>query len=121
MFPMARLLAKSVTLLAIYAIALQGLLLGYQQASQVGFDPFAVICAGDGSNNHDRPLSPHNGDCDRCLLGCHGMSPALIPPDANLSMTRLDPLAESSSFWVDAIPSPSRYEPQVPRGPPASV
>ncbi len=56
---MARLLAKSVALIAIYSIALQALLLGYRHAAHVCFDPVAVICAGDGSNEHDRPLSPH--------------------------------------------------------------
>ena len=68
---MARLLAKSVALIAIYAIALQALLLGYLHAAHAGFDPVAAICASDGSNEHDRPSSPHEGDCD-CALACNG-------------------------------------------------
>jgi hypothetical protein len=120
-FPMARLLARSVALIAIYAIALQALLLGYLQAAHVGLDPVAVICAGDSSDRHDRPLSPHNGDCDRCLLGCHAISPALIPPGSDFFLARLGLLAASSFLWVKAIPPLPRHRPQVPRGPPTSA
>jgi hypothetical protein len=120
-FAMARLLAKCVALIAIYAIVLQALLLGYLHAANVGFDSIAVICADGGSNEHDRPLSPHGGDCDRCLLACHGVSPAVIPPTARLAEAPLGRLARPSFFWVELLPLPKRHQPQASRAPPTSV
>jgi hypothetical protein len=115
---MARPLAKSVALIAIYAIALQALLLGYLHAAQAGFDPVAVICASDGSNEHDRPSAPHGRDCDPCALACKGMSAAVVPPDAKFSVAPLGHLTRPSPFWVEAIPSPARHQPQASRAPP---
>lgn len=120
-FAMARLLAKIVALIAIYTIALQALLLGYLHAAHVNLDSVAVICAGDGLNKHDRPLSPHGGDCDPCLLACHGVSPAVIPPSAKFSVAPLGRLARPSFFWVEAILLPTRHKPQASRAPPTSV
>ena len=87
---MARLLAKSVALIAIYSIALQALLLGYLHAAHAGFDPATVICAGSTiSSGHDRPSSPPDRHCDRCSLACNGASPAVIPPGAKFSVAPL--------------------------------
>ena len=78
---MAWLLRKSATLIAIYAIALQALLWGFAPAGHFGFDPFAVICTGDGSGDHQPAPAQHRSDCDACLAACSG-PPALLPADA---------------------------------------
>ena len=82
-FPMVRLLAKIVAVIAIYSIALQALLLGYLHAAHVGFDSVAVICtAGDFPNEDNGPLLPHGRACDDpCSLACNGISIAVVPPD----------------------------------------
>jgi hypothetical protein len=86
---MARLLAMSVALIAIYAIALQALLLGYLHAAQAGFDPVAAICASGGANEHGRPSSPQGRDCHPCALACNAISAAVVSPDSKFSVARL--------------------------------
>ena len=115
---MARLLAKSVALIAIYAIPLQAVLLGYLHAAQTGFDPVAAICASGGSNKHVRPSSPHGRDCHPCALACNAISAAVVPLESKFSGAPLDHLSRPLSFWVEAIPSPARHQPQASRAPP---
>jgi hypothetical protein len=118
---MARLLARSVALIAIYSIALQALLLGYLYAAHLGFNPVAVICTGgDGSSKHGRPLSPDGGTCDPCSLACNGLSGGIVSPDAKLFVVRLDHLGGPSPVWVEAVPLPARHQPQASRAPPAT-
>jgi hypothetical protein len=53
---MAWLLRKSATLIAVYSIALQALLVGFVSAGHFGLDPFAIICTGDDSGDHQPAL-----------------------------------------------------------------
>ena len=121
-FTMARLLARSIALIAVYSIALQVLLVGYLHASHLGFDPVAVICkGGDGSSKHDQPLSPQGGTCDHCSLVCNGISAGIVPPGAKFSVLPPCHLVGSSPVWVELVSLPARYHPQASRAPPASA
>src|SRR6266446_4565817 len=72
------LIRKSAALVAAYAIALQALLSGFAPAAHIGFDPFAAICAADGSGEHGPSSPQHGSDCDACLAASKA-SPALLP------------------------------------------
>jgi len=114
---MAWLLRKSATLIAVYSIALQALLWGFAPAGHFGFDPFAVICTGDGSGDHQPAPAQRRGDCDACLAACSG-SPALLPADAAFSpllfSRRLDRLAVLSA----PLALQPRHQPHESRAPP---
>jgi len=73
---MAWLFRKSATLIAVYSIALQGLIWGFVPAGHFGFDPFAIICTADSSGDHQPTPAQHRSDCNACLAACSS-SPAL--------------------------------------------
>src|SRR5215471_13434159 len=114
---MAWLLRKSATLIAIYGIALQALLWGFAPAGHFGFDPFAVICTGDGSGDHQPAPAQHRSDCDACLAACSG-PPALLPADTAFAPV----LFSRAPARLAALSAPlalhPRHQPQASRAPP---
>jgi hypothetical protein len=114
---MAWLLRKSATLIAIYAIALQALLWGFAPAGHFGFDPFAVICTGDGSGDHQPAPAQHRGDCDACLAACSG-SPALLPTDAAFAPILFVRPPDRLAVLYPPLALHSRHQPHASRAPP---
>jgi hypothetical protein len=114
---MARLLRKSATLIAIYAIALQALLWGFAPAGHFGFDPFAVICTSDGSGDHQPAPVQHRTDCDACLAACSG-PPALLPMDAAFAPVFFSPTPDRLAVLSAPLSLHPRHQPQASRAPP---
>jgi hypothetical protein len=114
---MAWLLRKSATLIAIYAIALQALLFGFASAGHFGLDPFAIICTGDDSGDHQPAPVQHQGDCDACLAACGG-SPALLPADAPFSPVFFSPTPDRLAVLSAPLALQPRHQPHASRAPP---
>ena len=114
---MAWLLRKFATLIAIYAIALQALLWGFAPAGHYGLDPFAVICTGDGSGDHQPAPAQHRSDCDACLAVCSG-SPALLPADAGFAAILFSPTPHRLAVLSAPLSLHPRHQPQASRAPP---
>ena len=115
--PMAWLLRKSATLIAVYAIALQALLWGFAPAGHFGFDPFAVICTGDDSGDHQPAPAQRRGDCDACLAACSG-SPALLPADAAFSPVLFSRTQDRLAVLSAPLALQPRHQPHASRAPP---
>ncbi len=91
---MRAVLKKTVIWAAIYAVALQTMLLGLagglQAAQAASFDPLAVIChsvapSDDADASGSQPAAPVAHICDQCILCCAASAtvpdrPALAPP-----------------------------------------
>jgi Protein of unknown function (DUF2946) len=114
---MAWLLRKSATLIAVYSIALQTLLLGFVPAGHFGFDPLAIICTADGLGDHQPAPAQHRSDCDACLAACSS-SPALLPSSAASSLLIFVDRPTRLSFVVEAPSLQRRHQPQESRAPP---
>jgi hypothetical protein len=114
---MARLLRKSASLIAIYAIALQALLWGFAPAGHFGLDPFAVICTGDGSGDHNPAPAQHRSDCDACRAACSG-SPALLPADAAFAPVLFSPAPDRLALLSPPLTLHPRHHPHASRAPP---
>jgi len=114
---MARLLRKSATLIAIYAIALQALLWGFAPAGHFELDPLAVICTGDGSGDHQPAPGQHRSDCDACLAACSG-SPALLPADAAFAPILFVQPPNRLAVLSPPLALHPRHQPQASRAPP---
>jgi hypothetical protein len=114
---MARLLRKSATLIAVYAIALQALLWGFAPAAHFGLDPLAIICTGDGSGDHQPAPAQHRGDCDACLAACSG-PPALVPADAAFSPVLFSSARDRLAVLSAPLALQPRHQPHASRAPP---
>lgn len=114
---MAWLLRKFATLIAIYAIALQALLWGFAPAGHFGFDPFAVICTGDGSGDHQPAPAQHRSDCDACLAACGG-PPALLPTEAAFAPVFFSATPDRLTVLSAPLALHPRHQPQASRAPP---
>jgi hypothetical protein len=114
---MAWLLRKSVTLIAVYSIALQTLLWGFAAPGHFGFDPFAFICTGDGSGDHQPAPAQHRSECDACLAACSG-SPALLPADASFAPILFSPMPDRLAVLSPPLPVQPRHQPHASRAPP---
>jgi hypothetical protein len=117
---MAWFLRRAVGLVAIYAIALQAILSGALVGEHVATDPFSIICAS--YNPADTGgLPQHEGhDCGACVLHCGGAVP--LPPSVGTILPLTLPThVRHLTLWSEALPSPSRHQPQASRAPPYSV
>jgi hypothetical protein len=114
---MAWLLRKFATVIAVYAIALQALLWGFAPAGHFAFDPFAVICTGDGSQDHQPAPAQHRTDCDACLAACSG-SPALLPANAAFAPVVFSPRPERLAVLSPPPAVQARHQPHASRAPP---
>jgi hypothetical protein len=114
---MARLVRKIAALIAIYAIALQSLLLSHVRAAHVDVDPLAVICKSNSSGGPQGPLPPRAGDWHSCCLACDGASPVAVPEGATFSFALPGDLAPPQ-WGVEAVPSPTKHQPHASRAPP---
>ena len=114
---MAWLLRKSATLIAVYSIALQALLFGFASAGHFGLDPFAIICTGDDSGDHQPAPAQHQGDCDACLAACSG-SPALLPVDAAFAPVRFSRTPGRLAVLSAPLALQPRHQPPASRAPP---
>ena len=112
------LLRKTFTLVVAYSIALQVLLAGLVVGTHGSFDPFAAICASDGSGDHHAPPPQNGSDCGACPLACGAGSLAVMPSDAKLSLVLFADEVRLSAVWFEAPPSPAKYQPQASRAPP---
>jgi hypothetical protein len=115
---MARLFRKSVTLIAIYSIALQAMLLGFVPAAPFGSDSFAIICTADGSGDHQQTPPQHRSGCDACLAACSG-SPALVAANVAFSPAFFSETVTRPAFVEPLILQP-RHQPHTSRAPPIS-
>jgi hypothetical protein len=116
---MARLLRKSATLIAIYAIALQAMLWGFVPAGHFGVDPFAIICIADGSGDHQPAPAEQRSGCDACLAACSS-APALVPSSTASLLIVFADRPKRLSFVVEAPSLQRRHQPQESRAPPIS-
>jgi hypothetical protein len=117
---MVGLLRKAVGLIAAYAIALQAFLPGMPMAADGNPDPFSIVCTGDNLGHPANPLPRHNGhDCGACILACGGHASAVAPSSATILPVAFYVLAEQLPLWCEALPSPSRHQPQASRAPPS--
>jgi hypothetical protein len=114
---MRRLIRKSATLIAVYAIALQALLAGFVAAAHSGFDPFTIICTADGSGDHQPAPTQHRGDCDACLAACSG-SPALVPANVAFSPVLFLETPKRPTFFAEPVSLQPRHQPHESRAPP---
>jgi hypothetical protein len=114
---MTRLIRKSATLIAVYAIALQALISGFVVAGHSGFDPFAIICTTDGSGDHQPTPAQHRGDCDACLAACSS-SPALVPANVAFSPVLFSATPKRPTFFAEPVSLQSRHQPHESRAPP---
>ena len=112
------LLRKTVTLVVAYSIALQVLLAGLVVGTHGSFDPFAAICASDGSGDHHAPPPQNGSDCGACPLACGAGSLAVMPSDAKLSLVLFADEVRLSAVWFEALPFPAKHQPQASRAPP---
>jgi hypothetical protein len=111
------LLRKSATLIAVYAIALQAMLWGFAPAGHFALDPFAIICTGDGSADHQPAPVQHRGDCDACLAACSS-SPGLVPASAAFALFFLSDWPNRATVLAEPRSLQPRHEPQASRAPP---
>lgn len=112
---------KSMSLMAIFAIAMHAILFGVpMQAAATDVDPFTIIChsgAVDPSTNEQTPSQTPTKACDHCSL-CF-VAAALTGPDA-IPAGRLTP----PSVLHVLVPASSAARahfaatPNLPRGPP---
>jgi hypothetical protein len=114
---MAWFFRKSATLIAIYSIALQALLWGFAPAAHSGFDPFAVICTGDGSGDHQPAPAQHRSDCDACLAACSG-PPALLPTSTPFALILFSPTPTRLAVLSAPLTLQPRHQPHASRAPP---
>ena len=113
-------LRRTVTVLAIYTIALHNALWSVVPAhSALPLDPFSVICHSEASASANPapvhgPLSP--ASCDHCKL-CSAVTPPL-PPET--FVTRLEPLRTFQVLkLVDVVRRDAAVaHPKLARGPP---
>jgi hypothetical protein len=124
--PMRRLLRQSVTMLAIYAIALHILLLGFAPfvASAAGIDPFTVIChstaGGPGDEAPAKSGFVPGSACEHCNL-C-GAVAAPPPPGVAIAIELAPALVLDVLDPVSAAPQiGTRSDPKLARGPPHFV
>jgi hypothetical protein len=116
---MTRLIRKSATLIAVYAIALQALIAGFVVAGHSGFDPLAIICTADGSGDHQPAPTQHRGDCDACLAACSS-SPALVPANAAFSPVLFPATPKRLAFFAEPLALQPRHQPHESRAPPTN-
>jgi hypothetical protein len=114
---MTRLIRKSATLIAVYAIALQALLAGFVAAAHAGFDPLAIICTADGSGDHQPAPTQHRSDCDVCLAACSS-SPALVPVNVAFSPVLFLATPKRPTFFAEPLALQPRHQPHESRAPP---
>jgi hypothetical protein len=114
---MTRLIRKSATLIAVYAIALQALIAGFVVAGHSGFDPFTIICTADGSGDHQPAPTQHRNDCDACLAACSN-SPALVPADVAFSPVLFPATPKRPTFFAEPLALQPRHQPHESRAPP---
>jgi len=118
---MVRLLRKAIGLIAAYAIGMQALLTGVLTIAHGNPDPFSIICTSDDSGDPGGLPQHSNHDCDACILRCGGTTPALAPSSAAILPMAFFGRARQLTLWFEALPSPSRHQPQASRAPPALV
>jgi hypothetical protein len=117
---MAPLLRKSVSLVAAYAIVLQGLFAGLAFAAHAGIDPSSVICASQYSPDRGDPPDRQDKNCDKCSLACGCASPGTLAPSAVVSIdTFLD--TEHPILWFEAPAPLLKHQPRASRAPPFVV
>ena len=114
---MAWLLRKSATLIAIYSIALQATLWGFEPAGHFVFDPFAIICTADSSGDHQPTPAQHRSGCDACLAAC-GSSPALVPASAVFLLFFFGDEPKHPTVLAEPLTLQSRHQPHESRAPP---
>jgi hypothetical protein len=114
---MAWLFRKSATLIAVYSIALQGLIWGFVPAGHFGFDPFAIICAVDSSGDHQPTPAQHRSDCNACLAACSS-SPALVPAIAAFSLFFFSDGPKRLTSLAEPLSLQRRHQPHESRAPP---
>jgi hypothetical protein len=112
------LLRKTATLVVVYSIALQVLLAGFAVGAHVGFNSFAVMCAGNGAGDHHAPPQQHRDDCSACPLACGGGSSGVIPVGAKLSLVLLVEEVRLSAVRFETLPAPAKHQLQASRAPP---
>jgi hypothetical protein len=112
---MAWLIRKCATLIAVYSIALQALILGFVLADHSG--PFAIICTADSSGDHQPTPTRHRSDCDACLAAC-GSSPALVPATVAFSPVLFAATPKRPTFLAEPLSLQPRHQPHESRAPP---
>ena len=112
------LLRKTATLVVTYSIALQVLLAGLVVGAHASFDPFAAICASDRAGDRQAPPPQKGSDCGACPLACGASSLAVMPSAAKLSLVLFADEVRLSAVWFEALPSPTKHQPQASRAPP---
>jgi hypothetical protein len=123
---MRRLLRHSVTMLAIYAIALHVVLLGFAPfaANAAGVDPFTVICHSTaGEPGDDGPAKPGlvpGSACEHCNLCNAAMAPPA--PDVAILIKLAPAMVLAVLSPASARPRPeATSDPKLARGPPRFV
>jgi hypothetical protein len=114
---MARLLRKTVALIAAYAIAVQALLTGLTLAAHAGIDPFSVICSSTSSHDQGDVPGHHGTDCDKCVLACGG-APALATTPYAIFLIASFVDCEQPIAWLRAPASSAKHQPRAARAPP---
>jgi hypothetical protein len=114
---MAWLFRKSATLIAVYSIALQAVILGFVAAGHFGFDPLAIICTADSSGDHQPTPAQHQSDCDACLAACSS-SPALVPANVAFSPILFPATPKRPTFFAESVSLQPRHQPHESRAPP---
>jgi hypothetical protein len=112
------LIRTSAALVAAYALALQALLSGFAPAVHFGFDRFAVVCAADGSGDHEPSVPQHRSDCDACLAVCCNGAPALVPTSVAFSPVLFTERPQRLLLALEAPSLQLRHQPQESRAPP---
>jgi len=128
--PVMRLvLRRSVTLLAIYAVALHIILLGLAPIAADGsaaIDPFSVIChsaVDAGALGNEAPSKPDlipGHACDHCKL-CNAAAPPPVPDSALLGSLPPARVLRALRPFSTTVRIGTTADPKLARGPPLSV
>jgi hypothetical protein len=114
---MARVLRKSIALVAAYMVVVQGLFAGLAVAAHVGLNPASAICAGQYSPDRGGAPDHQNNDCDNCILACGAASPVTLTPGPFIFLsTTFD--TERPVYWFAPPPPSAKYQPRSSRAPP---
>jgi hypothetical protein len=117
---MARVLRKSIALIAAYLVVLQGLFAGLALAAHVGLNPGSVICATRYLPDQGGVPDHQDNECDKCMLACGAASPVTLTPDAVIFRSTIFDI-ERPVYWFAAPPPSQKHQPHSSRAPPIAA
>jgi len=113
---------RSAALILVYAIALQGFLLGLIVTPLSDLSAFAAVCtSGHPSVPGAPPPARDDGNCGACALACGGAAAGNPPPPLSGCLRRFEQRSEVPLPNVEPCRVAAKHAPNASRAPPAAV